>query len=905
MLSEWVSEMRFRLRALFRRAAMERELDEELRHHIELETRKNVALGMAPDAAARRARLAFGGVERIKDDSRDARGISLVEGVAWDLRFAARGLRANPGFTAAVVLTLGLGLGANAAMFAVLDRLMFRPPAYLRDAERVHRVYLSSIVRGQERTDPFTEYKRYLDLARFGGSAFSGAAAFSQRTMAIGASDAAREMDVGTVSATYWSFFDARPALGRFFTAAEDSVPAGELVAVISHPFWQTHFGGRSDALGKPLQIGALTYTVIGVAPEGFAGVSAERPAAVWVPITAYAGRDAPPGLRTSYYLNYNWGWLQVLLRRKPGVTPEQATAALTAAYQRSWEVERALDPQSLATLQEARPHAIAAPVLVERGPRASPVGKVARWVSGVALVVLLIACANTANLLLGRALKRRRELALRIALGVSRGRLAAQLLTESLLLATLGGVAGLLVAQWAGALLAARFLPDSAPPNPIGDPRTLLFAALAVVAAGVLTGIVPALRAAGQGDLAGILKSSGRGTSMHRSRTRAGLVVLQGALSVVLLVGAGLFVRSLRNVNALRLGYDVDPVMLASVNLRGTKLPDAQRPLLAQRLREEAVSIPGVEQAAFGVSVPFWSTYGLAIYVPGIDSVRKLGRFTLQAATPEYFQVMGTRVLRGRGITAADRAGAPRVIVVSESMARTLWPGKEALGQCVRVRADTMPCNTVVGIAEDIKQNSLSDDPGLNYYLSLEQFGEMDDVSLFVRTRGPAAAQMETVRRHLQRLMPGSAYVTLVPMREIVGGNMRSWELGASMFLAFGALALVVAAIGLYGVIAYNVAQRTQELGVRMALGARVGSVLALVLGQGVRFAVAGVVVGGTIALVAGRWVAPLLFQVSPRDPAVFAAVVALVLLVATLASLIPAIRASRVDPVTALRHD
>jgi hypothetical protein len=278
MLSEWISEARFRFRAVFRRAAMERELEEELRHHVEMETRKHVALGMAPDAAARRARLAFGGVERIKDDARDARGISLLERVAWDLRFAARGLRNSPGFTAAVVLTLGLGLGANAAMFGVLDRLMFRPPPYLRDAERVHRAYLAWTVRGEERMDPFTEYARYLDLKHF-TTAFSDVVAFAQRTMAVGAGESAREMSVGTVSAGYWGFFDARPALGRFFTAAEDSIPAGEQVVVLSYPFWQTEFGGRPDALGKTLQVGGLTYTVIGIAPEGFTGISADRPA--------------------------------------------------------------------------------------------------------------------------------------------------------------------------------------------------------------------------------------------------------------------------------------------------------------------------------------------------------------------------------------------------------------------------------------------------------------------------------------------------------------------------------------------------------------------------------------------------------------------------------------------------
>ncbi|HKG92898.1 MAG TPA: ABC transporter permease, partial [Gemmatimonadaceae bacterium] len=747
MLSEFVSEVRYRFRALFRRAAMERELAEELEFHVEREARKHVERGLPPEAARRQARLAFGGIERIKDDARDARGLAPLEGIARDLRFALRGLRASPAFTAAVVLTLGLGLGANAAMFGVVDRLLFRPPAYLRDADHVHRVYLSRISRRGEQTDASTEYTRYRDLARW-STAFSAAAAFSERLVAVGAGDGAREMSVGTVSASYWSFFDAPPALGRYFTADEDSVPAGAPVVVLSYPYWQTAFGGRADVLGTTVQVGALTLTVIGVTPEGFNGVDADRPVALWVPITTFAGRDMPGGASSSYYTTYNWGWLRVLVRRKPGVTAEAASADLTSAYRRSWEAERVLD-RSTAPLEVARPRAAAAPVLVERGPQASPVGRVARWVSGVALIVLLIACANTANLMLGRALKRRREFALRVALGVSRGRLVRQLLTESLLLAALGGLAGLCVAQWGGSLLSARFLPDGvgAAAGVMRDGRTLLFAGLAVLAAGVLTGLLPALRA-GRGELAAVLKTGGRGgTAMHHGRTRTVLLVLQGALSVVLLVGAGLFVRSLWNVRALRLGYDVEPVMLASVNLRGTQLPDEARQTLLRRLQEEAAAMPGVESAARAVAIPFWSTYGIAIYVPGIDSVRKLGRFTLQAASPEYFAVMGTRILRGRAFTEADRGDAGRVIVVSQSMGATLWPGRDPLGQCVRVRSDTIPCSTVIGVAEDIKQNSLSDDPGLNYYIPLDQY-RTDDVSLFVRTRGAAAPQVETVRR-------------------------------------------------------------------------------------------------------------------------------------------------------------
>ncbi|HEY6059759.1 MAG TPA: FtsX-like permease family protein, partial [Gemmatimonadales bacterium] len=504
---------------------------------------------------------------------------------------------------------------------------------------------------------------------------------------------------------------------------------------------------------------------------------------------------------------------------------------------------------------------------------------------------------------LLARALRRRREIAVRLAMGVSRARLATQLLTESLLLALLGGMAGVLVAQWGGAVLRAALLRDTSGAAVVTDPRTLLFAGSAALVAGFLTGLAPILQTR-RADLTQDLKAGEREGAIHRSRTRAALLVLQGALSVVLLVGAGLFVRSLRHVQHVHLGYDADSVLIVDLQMRGMHLDSAQSVTLLRRLLDQSRSIPGVSHVSRQVTMPFWSSWNTDLHVAGIDSTARLGEFELNAVSGEYFATMGTRLLRGRGISDQDVAGAPGAMVVSEAMARTLWPGREPLGECVRVGADTAPCTAVVGVAENIKSRNLGNDPGLFYYVSSAQFSP-DVGGLFVRMHGDAAHAKETVRRSLQPLMPGASYVTVTPLVDVLGSQTQSWELGATMFTVFGLLALALAAIGLYSVIAYNVAQRTHELGVRSALGAQLGDLVRLVLTDGMRLALVGVVLGSIIAFIVGRWAQPLLFEQTARDPAVFAGVAVLLLAVAALACFIPARRAGRVDPMRALRSE
>ena len=896
-----LSDIRFRLRALFARAVMDRELDDELRFHLEREAEKYQRAGLPREEAMRQARLAFGGIERIKSDTRDARGIMIIDSLRQDLRFAWRGLMARPGFTAAIVLTLGLGIGANAAMFGIIDRLMFRPAPYLADPDHTHRVYLRYQTALGERIDRNIEYTRYADLERWTTS-FDRMAAFGYRQVAIGTGDDAREMTVAAVSANFFDFFSIRPVLGRFFLREEDRTPTGAHVAVLSHAFWQARFGGARDVLGKSIVVGDQTYIVVGVAPAGFVGMIENRSPAAFLPITTVAYARSK-----TYYSNYDWSWLEILAHRKPRVSMAAADADLSAGFAGSWNAERELSP-NVPTIEMARPRAQIAAIHMARGPQAGREARVATWVMGVAVIVLLVACANVANLLLARAVQRRREIAVRLALGVTRRRLFQQLLTESVLLALLGGVAGLLLAQWGGQALRTAFLDGTEGVAVILDPRTLAFATLMTLAVAVVVGLAPLAHSAVQ-DVAGSLKTATREGTYRRSALRTSLLVFQGALSVVLLVGAGLFVRSLSNVTSRRLGYDVEPIVFAEANMRGVRLVDAEQNALNERLEQAARTLPGVVSASRVISVPFWSNEGRgAPFVPGVDSTQKLGRFLLQAGSPSYFETTGTRIVRGRPFTNQDRAGTPRVLVVTQNMADALWPGEDPIGKVLRIGSDTTPFSTVIGVAENMQGRLFQGDVEFWYFMPIAQyelFYSRSDPSVFVRVRGEAVDYQELLRRRLQRELPGDAYVNVQPLENLVAPQQQSWRFGATMFVAFGGLTLVLAAIGLYSVIAYAVSQRTHELGVRIALGASVGNVVKLVVSQGMTFVVAGIVVGGGVALLAGRFLEPLLYQQSARDPVVYTAVAVTLLLVAAAATLRPALRATRVDPTAALRAE
>ena len=904
------SGVRARIRRLFRLAPAEpariqAEVDDQIDLHLDLRTEQLIAEGMSPNAARAEAVRRFGTLDRarptlITSASRRERRMRLrdqLDAFGQDLRYAIRALRKQPGFTAAVVATLALGIGANATMFGVVDRLLLRPPAHLRAPGEAGRVYLSRTVNGTEFISNNIAWQRYTDL-RDNSHSFSETAAFFNTQLIIGVGENARQSQVSLVSASLWPFFGVRPALGRFFTADEDRTPQGAPVAVLGHEYWRATHGADPKILGQQLTIGRTAYTIIGVAPPGFSGMSLSAIAA-FIPITTGAGDLFRAG-RNPWYRGYNATWMEMLARRKPGIADAAVTADLTNAFRRS--LEREAEARGDRTpVDSLRPHAQLASVIFDRGPKARASAKVATWLGGVSLLVLLVACANVASLLLARAVQRRREVAVRIALGISRARLVRYLLAESLLLALAGGIVAVLVAQWAGSALHGLLLPNVEWSGTLTDSRVLIFTAAASLAAGLLTGLVPALQHVGT-DVTGDLKSGGREGGLRRTRFRASLIALQGAVSVILLVGAGLFVRSLQNVRALDLGFDADRVFFAGLSMRGTTLDRAQQGALLERVKDHAKTLPNVETASVTVSVPFWLTWSEAMFVPGVDSSRLLDEYYLNAVSPEYFATMGTPVVRGRGFTSADDS-ISRVVIVSQNVARSIWGPADPIGRCVKMGADTMPCSTVVGVAGDIIR-TYAEGPSPQMYLPMTR-AQATMAGIFVRTRGPANLAMESVRRGLQPLMPGTAYVEARSLQDLVDPEIRPWRLGATMFTLFGLLALLLAAIGLFSVITYNVSQRTHEMGVRIALGAGARDVLALVMREGLQITIVGIVVGVGVALATGRFLAPLLYSVSARDPLTFAVVVVTLLAAAVAATVMPALRASRVDPNVALRSD
>ncbi len=433
-----------------------------------------------------------------------------LDNLRQDVGYALRGLRLKPGFAAAVIVTLGLGIGANAAMFGIVDRLLFRAPPLMKTPDLVHRPYVYTTSRGVERAGTDGRYVRFKEIQRLTTS-FDLIAGYSQRDLAVGTGESARERRIGTVTANFFDLFDAPPEAGRYFTDAEDQPPSGTAVAVLGYAMWRTEYGGRRDILGTTVQIGPTVYTIIGIAPRGFVGIWADRPPAFFIPITSYASGAFVGFIRdgSNWWQTYSLGWMSILLRRKPGVTIETANADLNQAYLQTYEAQR-VEQSGTTPASIARPRAVAGSLLAERGPNQSPVAKVATWVGGVSVIVLLIACANVANLLLARALHRRREIALRLALGVTRARLVFQLLIESVTLAMAGGIAGVVIAHWGGAALRTFLLEKSEAAAGFRDPRTVLFAGIAAVVVGVLSGLAPVLQAT-RADLTGDLKSGSR----------------------------------------------------------------------------------------------------------------------------------------------------------------------------------------------------------------------------------------------------------------------------------------------------------------------------------------------------------------------------------------------------------
>lgn len=801
-----------------------------------------------------------------------------------DLRYALRTLSRNPGLVAAAVICLALGIGANATIFGVVDTLLFRPPPLVQDPGRVTRLYFRrNLPPFGMATSSTTGYPMYTSL-RDAAHAFHELAAFTYpQRVSLGRGADARRVDLVLASASFFPLLGVRPALGRFFTADEDR-PGGPAVVVLSFGFWRSAFGGDSAVIGRQLQLGRGSYAVIGVAPERFAGANLENVDA-WAAIAA-----ATPGFMGSSYMNRGSYFLQII-GRLGGVGAASAAREATIVF-RADDMYSARDSNAVVVL---------GPIQHARGPEMSKNAKVSLWLAAVSIIVLLIACANVANLLLARALTRQRDVAVRLALGSGWWRLTRQTLVESVVLAVLGGIAALVVTLWGGPLIRSFLLPGIPSASAPLDGRVILFTALIAILTGLLAGVVPAWELR-RGDLTPVLKAGAGEGRYQRSRLRASLLVGQVALTVVLIVGAGLFTRSLRNVEGQDFGFDPAHTLLATIDLRAAGHTPAEINAVHLQTLARLQALPGIEAAAATVAHPLGYATAQSVSVPGRDSIPQLssGGPYFQQVTPGYFAAMGTPV-RGRAFTAADRAGS--VAIVNETMARLLWPGENGIGKCFVT--GEKPCAEVIGIVPDARRFSAVEDAAMTFYVPFSGDYRGYITALVVRARGRPEDWIAPVRSAIQETAPNLPYAQVTPLAELLAPSIRPWRLGSTMFGVFALLALVLSAVGLYGVLAYTAAQRTHEMGVRVAMGAAGGDVLRLMLKQGVSVAALGAALGALVALATGRVLASLMYGVSPHDPMVLLGAAMLPIAVAVIASYLPARRASRVDPVVALRYE
>ncbi len=911
MIGRWRRGVRAAWGLITRRPdAILRDADAELASVVDERVAHLVARGMAPEAAHAEAVRRLGGSldqarERLHRSAQHRERVlgarEWAEGLGHDLRYAARGLAREPLFSAFAVVTLALGIGANAAMFRVVDKLLLGGPAHVRDPERVVRLYWSmQSSPGEVSTTAAFDNRVYANLLveshAFAGLAMETGASLST---VLGRGTGAHLVWSALGTSNLMSVLGTQPAVGRFFTPDEQDPNAPGNVVVLGFGIWQSDFGADRDVVGRTISIDARPYTVVGVAPKGFTGAELGR-VDLWFPLPVNTG---PAG---RHWGRGHMAGPTIVGRLRPGTTRDQAGRDATLAYQRSYDGGE--QRYAEATIS-------AAPLHYGMDGTESTEVRVARWLAALSGIVLLVACANLANLLLARAVHRRREIAVRVAMGVGRGRLVRLLLASSVTLAVLGAAAGLAVAYGAGALVRNMLLPDVDWTSGLVDGGVLLFSLVTALGTGVLIGVLPAWRA-GRRDVVAHLKAGVREGGGRRSGARVSLMVAQAALAMVLLVGAGLFVRSLNRVRHLDLGLQPDSVLLLRPRWPpvSAELPDIvqeregkRRERFARDVVEQLAAMPQVEDVAAAVGVPFRDTYGINLRLPGRDSLPQIiggYRFPdVSAVSDDYFRTVGTRLVRGRLFTGRDRAGSEPVAVVGETMARVLWPGERALGQCLLLGMKPA-CTRVVGVVQDVRRGVRAE-PVMHYYLPLEQQTRLSGPDLLVRPRGSVRAAIPALRARLRRIDPTVLFVDASTLQEAIAPEIRSWRVGALMFSLFALLAVVVASLGMFSVVAYLVEQRRHEIGVRVALGAGAEHVVGLVLRGAVGATCVGVMLGAVLALAGGRLVEPLLFQTSARDPVVLALVAGILLVAACAASMIPALRARRVDPVRALRSE
>ena len=903
------SDVVFRLRAVFRRKAIESELDQELRAHVLQEAEKYIRAGVPREEAARRARLALGGIEQTKEDCREMRGVQLIETTLQDIRYAVRMLRKSPGFAAVAVLTLGLGIGANTAIFSLLNALALRDLSVPRPEELVRFGAYSPDDRYLD--DPYTALSlpMFQELSRDQNVFSSTLAWWYGGVVNVETNGALSRAGIWAVSGNFYSELGARPELGRLPEPGDVDLNASSAtpVAVLDYAFWQRQYGGSRDAIGKTLKVEGILFTIIGVAPRGFKGTSAERGPDICVPLTAKpllgGETDVQKHLQRRDAL-----WLEAAGRLKPGVRLGQARAQLESLWP---AVRQAMLP---ATQDHARRNRfLVLQMRVVPGSKGdsylrSRFLKPLYILLGVAGTVLLLACVNLASLMLARAATRAHETGLRVALGASKLRLVRQMLTESLTLSVAGALAGFIVAYWGSRLLADFILTQSSTmPSELNlspDTHMLGFTAAAAVLTGMLFGVAPAWRAT-RGDLNEVLQQNARTLCGGTGRLGRGLIVTQISLSLMLVGASGLFVRSLLKLEAVQPGFRTGELLAAGLFPKPNGYKNLNRTTYDHQLLEQVSRLPGVESA------------GVVEMTPGsvgewTETVRVTGAEVQELTSdcvllmPGSFHPLDISLLRGRTFTWDDDEHTPEVAIVSENLAQRFFPGSDAIGKYLDVTTEPKwPSLEIVGVVSNASYYNIRKPPQLTIYVPGTQHGDfMGYPDLIIQTKASPTAVGDAVRQVVNSF--GHEYVfSIKAIRQLIDKSVLQERVEALLSIFFGVLALLLGAIGLYGLMAYNVTQRTQEIGIRLALGASRGAVQWMVLRETLILTLAGIAIGVPCAIAASGLIGNMLFGLSPHDPATLAMVAATLLSVGALAGYLPARRAMQVDPMVALHHE
>jgi predicted permease len=810
------------------------------------------------------------------------------------LRYAWRRLSRTRGFSAAAVVSLALGIGGNTGMFTVLNAALFRPIPQARSPQELVRLYQTAADNPDARSS--LSFPDYADFQQAGAGAVDLAAMGSLRLILTSHAGESELIRGEAVSRNYFDVLGVNPGIGRDFTP-EDSVAGAAPVVILSHNLWRRRFAADAAVLGTTVRLNGLQATVIGVTPLGFGGTRLEMTPDLWVPISAAAVLERTSGAR---YAGRTTRWLHVIGRLEAGVTREQAAQQLSAAAVHLGESY----PESnkgrgvvLAGAGEVRIH----PNL-----RAAVVSVLGILMAVVGLV-LLITCANLANLMLARAALRQADVNIELSLGAPRGRVIRQLLLESGMLAAAGGVLGLILAGWLTRYLVRIKLPlvDPSVLELAPDARVLLFTLTISVVTAVVVGLIPALQLT-RTDLAQALKEGGAvGPGRRGMRTRGVLAVSQVAVSVVLLIGAGLFLRTLYRGQAADPGFDVSRLTLATIDPGRQGYAGRRAQALYREIAEGLNATPGVESAAFTSSAPLG--FGMGETTGFADSEQRAdaaGRLQLKYAviSENFFPTLGVPIVHGRGFTREDGESAPPVVVVNETAARRFWPGASPVGKRLRVGAAGRVFREVVGVVRDIRTEALWDPPAAQAYVPLRQKVETE-MTLVVRAANPRAASA-AIRARIGELDATLPLLRMQTMTEQIGSVLVQQRVVATVMSFFGGLAVLLAALGIYSVIAFSVSRRTREMGVRLALGGRPGHVLALLLREGTSMAAAGIVLGSGLAFGLMRLASGFLGDVSPADPLAYTAASLLMFGVACAASYLPARRAARLDPFTILRR-